>query len=44
MKRKASTTSRTGLAVTWVPVTTPDGHVRMEMRWTAPPTVMRRAS
>ncbi len=43
MKRKASTTSRTGLAITWVPVTAPDGQVRMEMRWTAPPTVLSRA-
>jgi hypothetical protein len=44
MKRKTSAASHRGLAMTWVPVTTTDGRVRMEMRWTAPPTVLRRAS
>lgn len=39
MKKVATTTTRTGLAVRWVPVTTADGHVRMEMRWTAPHTL-----
>ena len=44
MKRKASSTTRAGLALVWVPITTADGRVRMEMRWTAPPTMVRRAS
>jgi hypothetical protein len=43
MKKQAHTTTRTGLSMRWVPVTT-DGRVRMEMRWSAPPTVSRRTS
>lgn len=42
MKKQAPTTTRTGLAMRWVPVTSPDGRVRMEMRWSAPPAVARR--
>ena len=42
MKKQAPTTTRTGLAMRWVPVTTGDGRVRMEMRWTAPTTLRRR--
>jgi hypothetical protein len=41
VKRVATTTTRTGLAMHWVPVTTSDGRVRMEMRWTAPHTLRR---
>ena len=44
MKKVAKTTSSTGLAMRWVPVTTHDGHVRMEMRWTAPPAVRKRSA
>lgn len=40
MKKVAKTTTRSGLAMRWVPVTT-DGRVRMEMRWTAPHTLRR---
>ena len=36
--------TRTGLAMRWVPVTTTDGHVRMEMRWSAPPAVRRQSA
>ena len=43
MKKATTSTTRTGLSMRWVPVTT-DGRVRMEMRWTAPPTLLRRAS
>ena len=42
MKKVAPTTTRTGLAVHWVPVTADGGRVRMEMRWSAPPTLARR--
>jgi hypothetical protein len=41
MKQQAHATTRTGLAMRWVPVTV-DGRVRMEMRWSAPPTISRR--
>ena len=41
MKKQAHTTTRTGLSMRWVPVTT-DGRVRMEMRWTAPHTLRKR--
>ena len=44
MKKVPTTTHRNGLALRWVPVTTADGHVRMEMRWTAPPTVRKRTA
>jgi hypothetical protein len=44
MKRVATTTTGTGLALRWVPVLTADGRTRMEMRWTAPPTVRRQKS
>ena len=39
MKKPQTTTTRTGLAMRWVPVTTTNGRVRMEMRWTAPHTL-----
>ena len=41
MKKVETTTTRNGLAMRWVPVTTTDGQVRMEMRWTAPHTLRR---
>ena len=41
MRKVAPTTTRTGLAVRWVPVATDDGRVRMEMRWSAPPALAR---
>jgi hypothetical protein len=44
MKKQAPTTTRTGLAMRWVPVPTDDGRVRMEMRWSAPPTLRRRST
>ena len=44
MKKLVPPMTRTGLAMRWVPVTTTDGHVRMEMRWSAPPTIKRQAS
>ena len=44
MKKQAHTTTRTGLSIRWVPVPTDDGRVRMEMRWSAPPTVSRRTA
>ncbi|HEU5454973.1 MAG TPA: hypothetical protein VFU85_04750 [Nocardioides sp.] len=44
MKKQAHTTTRTGLSLRWVPVTTDDGRVRMEMRWSAPATVSRRTA
>ncbi len=36
MKKVDTTTTRTGLAMRWVPVTDADGRTRMEMRWTTP--------
>ena len=39
MKKLDTSTTRSGLALRWVPVTTDDGRVRMEMRWTAPQTL-----
>ena len=42
MKKATTSTTRTGLSMRWVPVTT-DGRVRMEMRWTAPPATRPRA-
>ncbi|HMM93777.1 hypothetical protein [Phycicoccus sp.] len=36
MKKGATTTTRTGLAARWVPVTDDRGRTRMEMRWSAP--------
>ena len=41
MKKVETTTTRTGLALRWVPVPAGDGRVRMEMRWTAPPALRR---
>ncbi|WP_345206149.1 hypothetical protein [Fodinibacter luteus] len=41
MKKAAPPTTRTGLAMRWVPVAT-NGRVRMEMRWSAPPVIRRR--
>jgi len=43
MKKATTSTTRTGLSMRWVPVTTDDGRVRMEMRWTAPPEIRPRA-
>ena len=45
MKKVATTTTRTGLAMRWVPVldeTT--GRTRMEMRWSAPHRLRPRAA
>jgi hypothetical protein len=39
MKKVDTSTTPSGLAVRWVPVTTHDGRVRMEMRWAAPQTL-----
>ncbi|MBD3781532.1 MAG: hypothetical protein IE926_01045 [Micrococcales bacterium] len=36
MKKGATTTTRTGLAARWVPVTDDRGRTRMEMHWSAP--------
>ena len=45
MKKKVAPTSNpNGLSVRWAPVPTADGRVRMEMRWSAPPTLRRTAS
>jgi hypothetical protein len=44
MKKVSTTTNGHGLSMRWVPVTTDDGRVRMEMRWTAPPTVRKRSA
>ena len=44
MKQQSPATTPTGLALRWVPVTTVDGRVRMEMRWTAPQVVARRTA
>jgi hypothetical protein len=41
VKKVETTTARTGLALRWVPVTTADGRVRLEMRWAAPQTLRR---
>ncbi len=44
MKKVITTTNSNGLALRWVPVTTHDGRVRMEMRWTAPPALRKRTA
>jgi len=44
MKKLVPPMTRTGLAMRWVPVTTTDGRVRMEMRWSAPPKVRRESA
>jgi len=44
VKKQSPATTPNGLALRWVPVTTADGHVRMEMRWTAPPTLRKRST
>ncbi|GIL35795.1 hypothetical protein KMZ32_09380 [Phycicoccus sp. MAQZ13P-2] len=44
MKKVTTTTSRTGLAVRWVPVTDAEGRTRMEMRWSAPHQLRPRAA
>ncbi|NHI18052.1 hypothetical protein H9L10_04085 [Phycicoccus endophyticus] len=44
MKKVAPTTTRTGLAVRWVPVTDTTGRTRMEMRWSAPHQLRARAA
>lgn len=36
MKKVTTTTTRSGLAVRWVPVVDADGRTRMEMRWRTP--------
>ncbi|WP_377643474.1 hypothetical protein [Oryzobacter terrae] len=43
MKKATTSTTRTGLSMRWVPVTTDDGRVRMEMRWSAPPAIRPRS-
>ena len=42
MKKVATRSTHTGLAVRWVPVVGSDGRTRMEMRWSAPATLLRR--
>ncbi|HYN66843.1 MAG TPA: hypothetical protein VES93_08130 [Ornithinibacter sp.] len=44
MKKHAHTTTRTGLSMRWVPVTSDDGRVRLEMHWSAPRAVARRTA
>ncbi len=44
MKKVDTTTTRTGLAVRWVPVTDADGRTRMEMRWTTPHRLRTRTA
>jgi hypothetical protein len=44
MKKVAKTTHSNGLSLRWVPVSTEDGRVRMEMRWTAPQVLARRTA
>jgi len=44
MKKVAKTTNNHGLAMRWVPVSAVDGRVRMEMRWSAPTTVLKRTA
>ncbi len=43
MKKQSPATTPSGLALRWVPVTTVDGRVRLEMRWSAPSPVARRS-
>ena len=44
MKKQSPATTPNGLALRWVPVTTAEGRVRMEMRWTAPHTLRKRSA
>lgn len=44
MKKHARTTTRTGLSMRWVPVTSDDGRVHLEMRWSAPYAIARRVA
>ncbi|MBM6404971.1 hypothetical protein JQN72_12035 [Phycicoccus sp. CSK15P-2] len=44
MRKVATTTTRTGLAMRWVPVVTADGRTRMEMRWKAPHQLRTRSA
>ncbi|MBR7744489.1 hypothetical protein KC207_14430 [Phycicoccus sp. BSK3Z-2] len=44
MKKVATTTTRTGLAMRWVPVVDTSGRTRMEMRWSAPHQLRPRAA
>jgi len=44
MKKVSTTTNGTGLTMRWVPVSTHDGRVRMEMRWSAPHTLRKRSA
>jgi hypothetical protein len=44
MKKVAKATHGNGLSLRWVPVSTDDGRVRMEMRWTAPQVLARRTA
>lgn len=41
MKKPKTVAGSAALSLTWVPVTLPDGRVRMEMRWHAPQSVPR---
>lgn len=44
MKKVTTPTTRTGLAMRWVPVTDADGRTRMEMRWRAPHALRPRSA
>lgn len=44
MKKVSTATTRTGLALRWVPVVSPDGRTRMEMRWRAPHQLRTRSA
>ena len=44
MKKVSKTTSGAGLSLRLVPITADDGSVRMEMSWTAPPTLRKRSA
>ena len=44
MKKIHPTITRTGMSVRWVPVIADDGRVRMEMRWSAVPAVLRHSA
>lgn len=41
MKKTKTVAGNAALSLTWVPVTLPNGRVRMEMRWRAPRRVQK---
>ncbi len=41
MEKKTTVTGPAALSLSWVPVTSPDGRTRMEMRWHAPTRVLK---